>query len=198
MAGRLVSCPWISIFMNSWLWKADFLFNTRLSLTEVNYNQQTMIDKFRTLTFSMNQTKKALLYQRQTKPLDHTNCIFEATLLPNWHVFPQTRVKTQDVKDDFRPKSSRNHFWTINPIHTDISMLILHTVLHTSLKVLTRRIYITIKSFFSWRSFPLFSLPYVWFSGYIVRRNWMLVTLRGLKVKGWPASTISLQYHMYI
>ena len=58
MAGRLVSCPWISIFMNSWLWKADFLFNTRLSLTEVNYNQQTMIDKFRTLTFSMNQTKK--------------------------------------------------------------------------------------------------------------------------------------------
>ena len=171
MAGRLVSCSWIIIFMNSWLWKADFLFKTRLSLTEVNYNQQMMIDKFRTLTFPSNQTKKALLYQRQTKPLDHTDCIFEATSLPNWHVFPQTRVKTQDVKDDFRPKSSRNHFWTINPLHIDISMLILHTVLHTFLKVLTRRIYITIKGFFSWRSFPLFSLPYVWFRGYIVRRN---------------------------
>ena len=157
--------------MNSWLWKAGFLFNIRLSLTEVNYNQQMMIDKFRTLTFPSKQTKKALLYQRHTKPLDHTDCIFEATSLPNWHVFPQTRVKTQDVKDDFRPKSSRSHFWTINPLHTDISMLILHTVLHTFLKVLTRRIYITIKSFFSWRSFPLFSLPYVWFRGYIVRRN---------------------------
>ena len=156
MAGRLVSCPWISIFMNSWLWKVDFLFNTRLSLTEVNYNQQTMIDKFNIFDES---NKKALLYQRQTKPLDHINCIFEATLLPNWHVFPQTRVKTQDVKDDFRPKSSRNHFWTINPLHIDISMLILHTVLHTFLKVLTRRIYITIKSFFSWKSFPLLSLP---------------------------------------
>ena len=198
MAGRLVSCSWISIFMNSWLWEADFLFNTRLSLTEVNYNQQMMIDKFRTLTFPSNQTKKALLYQRQTKPLDHTDCIFEATSLPNWHVFPQTRVKTQDVKDDFRPKSSRNHFWTINPLHTDISILILHTVLHTFLKVLIRRICITIKSFFSWRSFPLFSLPLCVIQGLHCTEKLDASHPKGSKGKRWPASTISLQYQTYI
>ena len=34
--------------------------------------------------------------------------------------------------------------------HPNISMHILHTVLHTFTKVLTRRICLTIKSFFSW------------------------------------------------
>ena len=47
----------------------------------------------------------------------------------------------------------------INPLHPNISMHILHTVLYTFLKVLTRRICLTIKSFFSWWSFPLFLWP---------------------------------------
>ena len=36
------------------------------------------------------------------------------------------------------------------PLHLDINMHILHTVLYTIPKVLTRRICLTIKSFFSW------------------------------------------------
>ena len=37
-----------------------------------------------------------------------------------------------------------------NSLHPNISMQILHTVLYTFSKVLTRRICLTIKSFFSW------------------------------------------------
>ena len=43
-----------------------------------------------------------------------------------------------------------------NIINPNISMHILHTVLYTFSKVLTRRIYWMIKSFFRWWSFPLF------------------------------------------
>ena len=44
---------------------------------------------------------------------------------------------------------------TLNPLHPNISMHILHAVLHTFPDVLTRRICLTLKSFFSWWSFPL-------------------------------------------
>ena len=40
--------------------------------------------------------------------------------------------------------------YVINPLQPNISMHILHTVLYTFLNVLTRRICLTIKSFFSW------------------------------------------------
>ena len=50
-------------------------------------------------------------------------------------------------------------FPVVNPSDPYISMLILHTVLYTFLKVLIRRICLAIKSFFGWRSFPLFSWP---------------------------------------
>ena len=43
----------------------------------------------------------------------------------------------------------------LNPLLPNISIRILPTVLYTFLKVLTRRIYLTIKSFFSWLSFPV-------------------------------------------
>ena len=42
------------------------------------------------------------------------------------------------------------HFCCISPLHPNISMHILHTVLCTFTKVLTRRICLTIKSVFSW------------------------------------------------
>ena len=45
---------------------------------------------------------------------------------------------------------------SFNPLHPNISMHILHTVLYIFPKVLTRRICLIIKSFSSWRSF-LFS-----------------------------------------
>ena len=48
----------------------------------------------------------------------------------------------------------------VNSLQLNISRNILQTVLHTFPKVLTRRICLTIKSFFSWWSFPLFSWPW--------------------------------------
>ena len=44
-----------------------------------------------------------------------------------------------------------------NPLHSDISRCILHTVLHTFPEKLTRRICFTIKNFLSWLSFLWFS-----------------------------------------
>ena len=46
-----------------------------------------------------------------------------------------------------------------NPLHPNIRMHILHTVLYTFPNVLARRICLTIMRFFSWLSFPLFSWP---------------------------------------
>ena len=47
----------------------------------------------------------------------------------------------------------------LNSLHPNISMHILHTVLYTFPKVLTRRICLLIKSFFHWWPFPLLSWP---------------------------------------
>ena len=66
----------------------------------------------------------------------------------------------------------------INPLHPNISVHILHTVLCTLTKELTRRICLNIVNFFNWWSFPLFLLHFVWFMSDILRWNWMLVTLR--------------------
>ena len=41
-------------------------------------------------------------------------------------------------------------FANVNPLHPNISMHILHTVLYTFPNLLTGRICLTIKSFFSW------------------------------------------------
>ena len=46
---------------------------------------------------------------------------------------------------------------SINPLHPNISMHLLSTVLHTFPDVLTRRICLTTEKFFSWWSFPIFS-----------------------------------------
>ena len=50
------------------------------------------------------------------------------------------------------------YFWSIiNPLHPNISMHILHTVLNTFRYVLAGRICLTIKRFFSLLLLPLFS-----------------------------------------
>ena len=46
-----------------------------------------------------------------------------------------------------------------NPLHPNIRVHILHTVLYTFPDVVARRICLTIKRLFSWLSFPLFSWP---------------------------------------
>ena len=50
---------------------------------------------------------------------------------------------------------SKNHLtvsanWNVNTLHPNISMHILHTVLHTSPLLLTRRICVLVKSVFTW------------------------------------------------
>ena len=77
---------------------------------------------------------------------------------------------------------SCSHCFPVNPLQPNISMHILHTVLYTSPKVLTRRICLRIKSFF-FGDHSLYSHNLnVWFRGDIVRRNRILVTLRGSKI----------------
>ena len=44
-----------------------------------------------------------------------------------------------------------------NPLHPNISIHILYTLIYTNQLVLTRRICLTIKSFLGWQSFLLFS-----------------------------------------
>ena len=62
--------------------------------------------------------------------------------------------------------------WTLNPLHPNISMHILHTVLFSFPSVLTGRICLIIKRFFSRLSSPLFSHDLnVWFRGDIEKRN---------------------------
>ena len=58
------------------------------------------------------------------------------------------------------------HLWKFNPLHPNIRMHILHTVLHRFPQALMRRICSTIKSFLSWWSFPLFSWPQCLFKGW--------------------------------
>ena len=62
-------------------------------------------------------------------------------------------------------------------------MYILHTVLYTFLMVLTRRICLTIKSFFSWWSFPVFLLPYSLIQGRCCEENFITFHSKGLRVK---------------
>ena len=73
---------------------------------------------------------------------------------------------TVPLSKPIRCKTELNHnlvviipHFPLNPSHPNTSMHILHTLLHTFPKVLTRRIYFTIRRFFSWWSFSLFLLP---------------------------------------
>ena len=73
---------------------------------------------------------------------------------------------------DLVEKVPGNSTFYYNSLHPNISKDILHTVLYTFSMLLTRRICLTIKSFFSWWSFYLFSWPKIFYSGVdIVRRN---------------------------
>ena len=70
------------------------------------------------------------------------------------------RVYCQEMR--FGNWSSLFRCWillVLDPLHPNLSRHILHTVLYTFLKVLTRRICLTIKSLLSWWSCPLFPWP---------------------------------------
>ena len=56
-------------------------------------------------------------------------------------------------------ESRKTLLYGCNPLHTNICMHFLYIVLHSSPKVLERRLSLTINSFFSWWSFLVFSWP---------------------------------------
>ena len=56
----------------------------------------------------------------------------------------------------------------MNPLHPKISVHILHTVLYTFPTMLTRRILLTIKSFYGWQSFPFILMTIMCDSGVIL------------------------------
>ena len=53
-------------------------------------------------------------------------------------------------QSDAKLKPKAAHILSLNPLHPNISRHILHTVLYTYPKVLTRRICLTNRSLFSW------------------------------------------------
>ena len=67
---------------------------------------------------------------------------------------------------------------TINPLHPNISIHILQTVVYTFSKVLMRRICLTSRASLVADHFIYSCYFYVWYRGDIVRRNWLLVTLK--------------------
>ena len=59
-------------------------------------------------------------------------------------------IKNMNGSERFVNDWISNGLGHFSSLHPNISMYILHTVLYTFSKVLTRRICLTIKSFFSW------------------------------------------------
>ena len=61
----------------------------------------------------------------------------------DWHC-GGANIKNVQYNNDYSMIAC--HYWYSNPLHPNISMHILHTVLYTFLKVLTRRICLTIEN----------------------------------------------------
>ena len=71
------------------------------------------------------------------------------------HFYDSVNPSTRKLPQKFLPLKSK-HF---NSLHPNINMHILHTVLYTFLKALTRRICLAVAGFCSCGSFPQFSRP---------------------------------------
>ena len=67
----------------------------------------------------------------------------------------------------------------LTPSHHNISMHCIHAVLWTFPEVLTRRICLTLRIFFSWWSFPLVLRPYCVIQGWHCKENEFFLTLMG-------------------
>ena len=80
-----------------------------------------------------------------------------------WQAICQSQIETGTpymlYKDACNRKSNQQVLKWVDPLHPNISMHSLHTVLYTFPKVLTKKICLTIKNFFSLRSVPLFAWP---------------------------------------
>ena len=72
-------------------------------------------------------------------------------------------------------------FFSLNPLHPNISMHILHTALYTFPKVLTGRICLPIKRFLPRWTFPFFLMTLVCDSGLILLGEFRCLSLLGFK-----------------
>ena len=86
-----------------------------------------------------------------------------------------------------------------NPLHPNISMHILHSVLYTFPKIQIRRTYLTIKIFLVGDHFLYSCDLYMWLRGNTVGRNSMLITLKGhvKSISQYPCSPYCFLYISY-
>ena len=96
--------------------------------------------------------------------------------MPNFATKKKKKKKngSREGKDGFL-------FGYLNFIHPNINMHILHTVLYTFPKVLTRRICFTVKSFLSWLTFLFILVTLMFGSGWYWKED-LEITLKGQKV----------------
>ena len=104
------------------------------------------------------QSKGSLL-----KGTGKNNCVYkdlEANLISEYRAsWLKVLTTSPDQIVNYNMVITRPKRIILNPLHPNISRHILHTVHHTCTMVLTRTIWLTIKSCFGWWSFPLFSWP---------------------------------------
>ena len=73
--------------------------------------------------------------------------VYRATRRREYNRTAYIEKKAEEVQEDI---NCRTVYLIINPLHPNINMHILHTVLYKCPKVLIRRICLTIYSFFGW------------------------------------------------
>ena len=93
----------------------------------------------------------------------------------------QTKPKGIPVNISFSEVSKFSTEDCLNPLHPNISIYILHTVLHTFPKELTRRIYSTINNFFLLVIISFILVTLMCYSGGILSRETRYYSLLGVK-----------------
>ena len=103
-----------------------------------------------------NAKRKNNLGSGTTITINVTSCPFlSIVFLPPQIAWNMQRSQLSSWFHSVKNTKAPHNYFFFNSLHLNISMHILHSFLHTFLKELTRRICFTIKSFFSWWSFPL-------------------------------------------
>ena len=93
----------------------------------------------------------------------------------------------KDVRSDVSRLVSL--FLIIIPLHPTINTCILHTILFTTPMELTRRIYLTVKNFLNWWSFPLFLWLTLLIQWWYCKEKWNADHFSSfILFAGWPAA----------
>ena len=110
----------------------------------------------------------AALYFAEAEGIKKIHKYYKIQLMPN---FPAEKKKDKKKKKKNGTREGKDGFLFgyLNFIHPNINMHILHTVLYTFPKVLTRRICFTVKSFLSWLTFLFILVTLMFGSGVILK-----------------------------